>query len=132
MSQVVKAITATPDDRRRVYDKELSPIFTDVFEVKEQHDRAPGYFDASLGTQLRYRIGVTIGNTVWIDDDDISVDSSSKVIDAVQRTRKAVVEAIFGEFRGQFYRLEKALYDRDYEQARYLLAELERSMFSAE
>ncbi len=128
MSQVVKAIVATPGDRRRVYDKELSPIFTDVFQVKEQWDTP---VDArSLGTQMRYRIGVTIGNEAWVDGD--VEDNSAKIAEAVQRSRKAVIEAIFGEFRGQFYRIEKALYDRDYEQARAMLHQLEQSMFSAD
>ena len=125
MSQVIKAITAKPQDRRRVYDKELSPIFTDVFNVKEDFAKTIG----AMGTQTLYRIGCNIGAEAWIDNIGVD-DTEQSIADAVQRTRKAVIEAIFGEFRGQFYRIEKALYDRDYEQARALLNQLEVSMFS--
>lgn len=124
MSQVIKAITAKPGDRKRVYDKELSPIFTDVFNVKEDFTKNVG----AMGVQTLYRIGCNIGMDAWIDDP--GVDGESSIEDALQRTRRAVIEAIFGEFRGQFYRIEKAFYDRDYEQARSLLNQLEVSMFS--
>jgi hypothetical protein len=48
---------------------------------------------------------------------------------AVQRTKRQVVEAIFGEFRADFRSIERALYDSDIETARVMFHALEDKMF---
>ena len=51
---------------------------------------------------------------------------------AINRTKQQVIEGIFGEFRPYFRRIEKAIYDYDYDKAGELLYEMERLMFEPE
>jgi hypothetical protein len=125
MSQVVKAITSHDIGERKVF-KGFTPLFQDVFNVKSDI------------TELRYeevakayRIGVTIGSQVWVTDLE-AMTSEGALEEAISRTKKQVIEAIFGEFRTDFTMVERALYDRDFQKARDLLRIFEENMFSTE
>jgi len=124
MSQLVKAITATDTGNRKFVQESFSLLFRDVFDKKEQ------FTDATIAPNVAkvYRIGVTIGKEVMISELD-AINGEDVLYESVQRTKRAVVEAIFGEFREDFYRLESAIYDRDFQRARSLLTDFQRKMY---
>jgi hypothetical protein len=119
MSQVVNAITAIKGDRRRL---KHTRLFQDVFSVRED------IAEVQAMTQTQYRVGVTLGSQCWVDDlEQIKNDNAIEL--AVQRTKRQVIEAIFGEFREDFRNIERSLYDSDIETARVQLHEMEKKMF---
>lgn len=48
---------------------------------------------------------------------------------AIERTKRAIMEEIFGEFRKDLYNLENALYNHDIEAAKKYLADVTNNMF---
>ncbi len=127
MSQVVKAISATDTGDRRYIKEKLSPLFQDVFDVKSQI----GELRDSSGQVIKvYKIGVTLGNSVAVSELD-QLQNPDSLTEAINTTKRAVIEGIFGEFRPYFRRMEIALSNYDTEQARLILHELEDLMFEA-
>lgn len=119
MSQVVNAITAIKGDRRRL---KQTKLFQDVFSVRED------IAEVQAMTQTQYRVGITLGSQCWVDDlEQIKNDNAIEL--AIQRTKRQVIEAIFGEFREDFRNIERSLYDSDVETARVQLHEMEKKMF---
>lgn len=124
MSQVVKAIVATDSGERKYIPKGLSPLFTDVFTSKSEVSEVIGMD----GIGIKYRIGVKLGaDCVVTEYDRMQADDSIQA--AIIRTKRQVIEGIFGEFRPHIRRIEKAIYDYNYEEAGRLLHEMERVMF---
>ena len=119
MSKVVNAIMATKEDRRRI---KQTKLFQDVFAVREDIQK-----DAT-GTEIQYRVGVTLGSQCWVDQSDL-YKTDSALIHAIERSKRQVIEAIFGEFRQDFRSIERALYDSDIETARVMFHALEEKMF---
>ena len=119
MSKVVNAIMATKDDRRRL---KQTKLFQDVFAVREDIQTV------NYGTEIQYRIGVTLGAQCWVDELE-KIKNDDAVGMAVQRTKRQVIEAIFGEFRTDFRSIERALYDSNIEEARLMFHALEEKMF---
>ena len=124
MSQLVKAVMATDTGKRKTIGS-FSPLFQDVFSVRETIQEV---HNVDLHMAKLYKIGVTLGATVTVSELDC-VSNSDAVSEAVERTKRSIVEAVFGEFREDFYRLESAIYDRDFQKARTLLTEFQRKMF---
>ena len=126
MSQVVKAIIGTDTGRRAVIEDKFSPLFQDVFntksEISETHD------DYHQVVKV-YRIGVTIGSQAMVDE-SIAADNPESLPAAIDRVKRQVIEAIFGEFRQDFMQVERALYDRDFQKARDCLRVFEEKMYS--
>ena len=120
MSQVVNAIVATKGDRVRV---KQTKLFRDVFSVREDMETTRTAF-----TEIQYRIGVTIGSQCWVDE-LTQIKDSDALTEAINRTKRQVIEAIFGEFRVDFRNIERALYDSDIETARVMFHALEDRMF---
>jgi len=120
MSQLVRAVMTKDTGERRLLTKNFSPLFQDVFNMK--YTISDYNADQVLGKL--YRISVTVGSQVIVSemDDDL-------LEHAIERTKTHIVEGIFGEFREDFYRLEKAIYDRDFQKARSLLTEFQRKMY---
>lgn len=127
MSQVSKAIVATDTGERKFVPKGLSPLFQDVFSSKAEVSEV--YKDD--GIAILYRIGVKIGSQAMVTDYE-RMKSDNAISEAVNRTKRQVIEGIFGEFRPYFRRIEKAIYDYNYEEAGKLLHEMERVMFEPE
>lgn len=119
MSQVVNAIMATKSDRVRFKQPKL---FQDVFAVREEIN------EVNAGLEIQYRIGVTLGSQCWISD-SARAQNDNAIEMAVQRTKRQVIEAIFGEFRADFRSIERALYNSDIETARVMFHALEDRMF---
>jgi len=125
MSQVVKAIVAVDTGQRKVFnDKQFSPLFQNVFEKKEAIEDIAS---TSYLTGRIYKIGITLGHTTMVTDDLNSTEDELEL--AVERTKKSVIEAIFGEFRSDFLQINNALYDRDFQKAQALLVQFERKMY---
>lgn len=121
MSKVVNAIMATKEDRRRF---KQTKLFQDVFNVREDIQ------EVNAGMEIQYRIGVTIGAQCWVDDSLKNKNGDDAIEMAVQRTKRQVIEAIFGEFRDDFRSIERALYDSNIEEARIMFHALEDKMFN--
>ena len=120
MSKVVNAIMATKEERRRL---KQTKLFQDVFSVREDIQKV------NAGTEIQYRIGVTLGAQCWIEDSLKNKNGDDAIEMAVQRTKRQVIEAIFGEFRDDFRSIERALYDSNIEEARIMFHALEDKMF---
>ena len=119
MSKVVNAIMAKKGDRAR---PKQTKLFRDVFTVREDIQTV------AAGIEVQYRIGVTLGAECWVDE--ISIISEPDALEmAIDRSKRQVIEAIFGEFRADFRNIERALYDRNIEEARVMLHDLEKKMF---
>jgi hypothetical protein len=119
MSQVVNAIMATKEDRRRL---KQTKLFQNVFAVREDIQTV------TAGTEIQYRIGVTLGSQCWVSEME-KLRSDDALVNAIERTKRQVIEAIFGEFRADFRSIERALYDSNIEEARVMFHALEDRMF---
>jgi hypothetical protein len=110
---------ATKEDRRRI---KQTKLFQDVFAVREEIQTL------SPGVEIQYRIGVTLGAQCWVDELQ-QLKSDNSLTNAIERTKRQVIEAIFGEFRADFRSIERALYDGNIEEARVMFHALEDKMF---
>jgi hypothetical protein len=119
MSKVVNAIMATQEDRRRL---KQTNLLRDVFAVREDIQTV------APGTEIQYRIGVTLGAQCWVSEVE-KLKNDDAVVTAIERTKRQVIEAIFGEFRQDFRSIERALYDSNIEEARVMFHALEDKMF---
>jgi hypothetical protein len=128
MSQLVKAIAAHDTGNRKALEGKFSPLFQDVFEKKEHITEVR---DAYYEVAKLYKIGITLGQTCMVTELD-QLQGEDVITMAIERTKKSIIEAIFGEFREDFMRLNTALYDRDFAKARTLLNQFENKMFSTE
>jgi hypothetical protein len=128
MSQVVRAIEAHDTGERKIIKESFSTLFQDVFNIKSHIQELNG--TESVATQ--YRISVTIGSQVSVSDLDLLQEGSDALQEAVHRTKRQVIEAIFGEFRQDLMLTERALYDRNFQKARDHLRILEQKMFGIE
>lgn len=124
MSQLSKAITFTDTGERRYIPKGLSPLFQDVFSANATIQNVTG---PDLIGKV-YTIGCKIGSRAVVSE----YEGSGELEHAVMRTKRQVIEAVFGEFRPHFRRIEKAIYDHDYNEAGRLLHEMEQLMFEPE
>jgi hypothetical protein len=126
MSQVVKAIVETDTGKRAVIEDKFSPLFQDVFNTKSEIFET--YNDYHQVVKV-YRIGVTLGCQAVVNEID-AIDNPESLPAAIERTKRQVIEAIFGEFRQDFMMVERALYDRDFQKAREYLRVFEDKMYS--
>jgi len=128
MSQVVRAIEAHDTGERKLIKESFSTLFQDVFNIKSHIQDLRG----TEGIAKQYRIGVTIGAQVWVSELEINQGKCDVLQEAIDRTKRQVIEAIFGEFRQDLMLTERALYDRDFQKARDHLRILEQKMFGIE
>lgn len=123
MSQISKAITFTDTGDRKYIPKGLSPLFQDVFSSTATIEQVVTPLIGKV-----YAIGCKIGVRAIVSEHE----GSGALENAVMRTKRQVIEAVFGEFRPHFRRIEKAIYDHDYNEAGRLLHEMERVMYEPE
>ena len=119
MSKVVNEIMAQKGDRHRL---KQTRLFQDVFTVREDIQKL------KAGTEIQYRIGITLGSQCWVDELE-QLKNDDAVTNAIERTKRQVIEAIFGEFREDFRNIERSLYDSNVEDARVQLHAMEKKMF---
>jgi hypothetical protein len=125
MSQIAKAIVATDTGERKFIPRNLSPLFTDVFSSKSEISEV---YSTDGTVAIKYRIGTKIGADCMVTDYD-RLRSDNALQHAINRTKRQVIEGIFGEFRPYFRRIEKAIYDHNMEEAGRLLYQMESQMF---
>jgi hypothetical protein len=125
MSQLSKAIIATDTGERKYIPQKLSPLFQDIFSAKSELQ--PATTPTDIGKV--YRIGCKIGAQTVISE---GYRQEGALEHAIMRTKRQVIEGVFGEFRPHFRRIEKAIYDHDYNEAGRLLHEMEHIMFEPE
>ena len=128
MSQVVRAIEAHDTGNRKLIKESFSNLFQDVFNVKSQIRD----FQVDAEVAKEYRISVTIGSQVHVSELDLLQEGGDALQEAIHRTKRHVIEAIYGEFRQDLMLAERALYDRDFQKARDYLRILEQKMFGIE
>lgn len=127
MSQLVKAITAVDTGERKYIPKGLSPLFVDVFSGKSESSTTYVEDIAKV-----YKIGVTLGCSATVSESTLIREGSTPLEEAVNRCKKQIIEAVFGEFRQDFRLIEKAIYDHNTEEAGRHLYNMEQKMYSAE
>lgn len=127
MSNIIKAILATDTGERRQIPVK-SRFFQDVFSMKEEISDT---YDASMYAAKVYKIGVTLGNTCLVTELE-HLKNAHALEFAIERTKKQVIEAIFGEFRQDFRAIERLIYDYDFEGAATALRAMEEKMYSTE
>ena len=125
MSQLSKAIIATDTGDRKYIQQKLSPLFQDIFSAKAEMQSVTTPTD--IGKV--YRIGCKIGSQTVVSE---GYQHDGALEHAIMRTKRQVIEGVFGEFRPHFRRIEKAIYDHDYNEAGRLLHEMEHLMFEPE
>ena len=130
MSQLVKAVMASDTGHRKlIQEKAFSPLFQDVFS---RQDHIAEVRDPNLYTAKMYKIGVTLGSQIAVSELDAIRQGDDVLHEAILRTRREIVEAVFGEFRQDFMLLNRAIYDRDFQKARSLLTDFERKMYEVD
>lgn len=124
MSQVAKAIVAVDSGERKFITKGFSPLFTDVFAARTEVCEVQSAGDVGI----LYKIGVKIGSECLVTSFE-RLTNEEALEEAIIRTKRQVIEGIFGEFRPHFRRIEKAIYDHKMEEAGKLLYQMEHQMF---
>lgn len=124
MSQLVNAIQAFDTGERKALRTKKSKLFEDLVKLESQiYEDKSSYDVAKI-----YRIGVKFGNQVMVSEHDV-LRSEHALTDAINNTKRSVIEAVFGEFRPTIRQIYDALYDHDVEKARKILSDLEYQMF---
>lgn len=73
---------------------------------------------------IGYRLECNIGSQFFVNEND------SQALDrAIIKSKRALLEEIFGEFRQDLYNLDVALYNQDYQKAKTLLDGVMKNMF---
>lgn len=129
MSQIVRAITSHKAGERKILNGAYSPLFRDLFDVNSSMSK-----DINIQGSFasKYSITVKIGADVWVSEEESYASGRLALTEAINRTKRHVVEAIFGEFRQDLMQIQRALYDNDFKKSRELLDSLELKMFGVE
>ena len=124
MSQLVSAIQSFDTGERKILRNKRSKLFEDLVTLESQiHEDKSEMFVAKI-----YKIGLKIGNQVMVSDHEL-LRNEHALTDAINNTKRSVIEAVFGEFRPTIRQIYDALYDYDVDKARHLLVKLEEQMF---
>lgn len=71
-----------------------------------------------------YKIGVKLEQEVILNSTD-----SEMLTTAIEDAKRAIIEAVFGEFRDYFYQIEIAAYQRDFDKVKSILRSFQDDMF---
>lgn len=114
MSVVIKNIEASMTGTR--YAKEFTyPLLSTTVEMHKPVDQA---------FLNEYFIGVKLGHKVKIED---SVPNQKE--EAMKVIKQSITELIFGEFRSLLAKAQYNLYNRDFDEAKKAIEEIEQRMF---
>ena len=120
MSQFTKAISFIDTGGRKILSKGFSPLFVDVFDGTTTLVKSHDSIGRVYKIQAKLETSFVVMETSSQDED---------VLEAVARAKRQIIEAVFGEFRPYFRRIEGAIYNHDVETAGRILRELEYTMF---
>ena len=79
-----------------------------------------------------YKIEVKLSATKWFDNSMLinSTENESAIRQEILSSiKRAMIEEVFGEFRPIIIEMQSAIYDKNQNRLRTLVAELERKMF---
>lgn len=114
MSEIIKKIEASMTGTR--YAQELSyPLLSTKVEMNKSLDQA---------FLNEYFVGVRLGHKVRIDE---SVSNQRE--EAMKIIKRSITELIFGEFRHLLVKAQYNLYDRNFDEAKRAIEEIEQRMF---
>ena len=112
MSEIIKKIEANITGTR--YAKEFTyPLLSTTVEMHKPVDQA---------FLTEYFVGVKLGHTVKIDE-------STQKEEAMKVIKRSITELIFGEFRHLLTKAQYNLYDRNFDEAKRAIEEIEQRMF---
>jgi hypothetical protein len=123
MSQISKAIEWTDTGERKLIRTKLSPLFEQMVDTKASWETTKDY-----NVLKQYRIQLTLRNTFTVSELEV-LKNNDALKEAVDRAKKQMIEAVFGEFRPYIRRLEQAIYDYNMEEAGNILQDMENVMF---
>ena len=115
MSEIIKKIQASMTGTRYANNDYNFPLISTKLEKD---------LNMEHGFLTQYHIGVRFGHTVRIDD---SIPNQKE--EALKIMRRAITELIFGEFRHSLTKAQYSLYDRNFEEAKRAIEEIEKKMF---
>ena len=81
-----------------------------------------------FGSQYQVRLGVSIKRDTFIDE-TLTLSKDDVWNEHIRFLKRDMIEEIFGEFRSLIIEARAAVYDKDYDRIKKLLAELEYNMF---
>lgn len=114
MSEIIKKIEASMTGTR--YAKEFpTPLLSTSVEIQHPLDQA---------FLTEYFVGVKLGHKVRIDD---SIPDQKE--EAMKIIRKSIIELLFGEFRTLLSKANYNLYNRDFDEVKRAIEEIEQRMF---
>jgi len=112
MSKLASAIRGTNTLQIKADCMPLTTITRDIKEVTKNFDYL-----------TQYRIQVCVGTDVYIRN-------TNELPSAMDSSTRAIVEEVFGEFKRYYRDIECALWERDFDKARDILAEMEKQMYT--
>ncbi len=115
MSKLLKLVNAKTTGKRKLLPVELNYI-SDIVEIQES------YVKVRYG--IEYIIGAQFGSKAFVAE-----ESSEALSFTVENVKQSIVEAVFGEFRIDFRKLNEAVYKHDLDAIREHLIEFEHRMF---
>ena len=114
MSEIIKKIEANITGTR--YAKEFTyPLLSTTVEMHQPVDQI---------FLTEYFVGVKLGHTVKIDE---SIPNQKE--EAMRTIKRSITEFIFGEFRHLLTKAQYNLYDRNFDEAKRAIEEIEQRMF---
>lgn len=114
MSEVIKKIEASMTGTRYAQAPTF-PLLSTTVEMNQPLDQA---------FLTEYFVGVKLGHTVKIDD---SIPNQKE--EAMRVIKRSVTELIFGEFRHLLAKASYSVYNRDFDEAKRALEEIDQRMF---
>lgn len=117
MSEAIRRIEASITGTRYAKDYNIALVSTEVKKEKS----------AELAFLTEYFVGVKLGHVVRIDENEPHQKEH-----ATNAIRQAMIEFLFGEFRVLLAKANYNLYNRDFDEARKAISEIERTMFYGE
>ena len=83
-----------------------------------------------FGAERQIRLMVKLEKDAYIDDNLSAASNADQWSETLHFMKQAMIEEVYGEFRPLIIEARSAVYERDFDRLRGLLAELEYRMFT--
>lgn len=122
MSNLIKAIvTYNTGNRARSYPPLEVSLLNKVLTYEES-------FPPSINPNLvEFLVSAKFSNKCFVPEGD-----PNALEYAVRQTKQSIIQAVFGEFREDFLLINRALHQRNFEEAIYLLSKFNTKMYTDE
>lgn len=115
MSKLTTVIETAQTGKVKVVPASFAPIT----DVTEEHMRV------DFGAKMEYRLGVTMHVKGYADP-----NNGAEIAQMKAMCKRQLIHETFGEFLPHLRKIERLLYDLDFDAARVALMELENEMFT--